>query len=393
MMNSNKLALVEIVAKPWLKEDSVRTLITSLLNSADMMQQHAGWRILASSGGSTSCDPNWINPLRKALESSPPDNQQLLLDAIAATHPPELRAELTRIATDEKRPVGLRMKALGTALKSGGSISPETFELLKHVLAESSATSARLEAARILASAKLSKEQLLGLASVIPALGPLELREMLGLIRSTSDLETGLAFAKALKDAISLASLQESEIRSVLSNYPPAVFEAVAPALRELAAEDAERRRKLESFPALVAAKGRPAEGRKIFGMGKGACTACHRIGEVGNLVGPNLSAIGAIRTERDLLESILFPSNTLARDYEAHAVETADGQSWIGVIRKSLPDAVVLADSTGQEHTVARNQIVAMQTLPTSLMPNGLDRTLTEEELLDLVAFLRSRK
>ena len=48
---------------------------------------------------------------------------------------------------------------------------------------------------------------------------------------------------------------------------------------------------------------------------------------------------------------------------------------------------------ATGQEHTVPRSQIVAMQTLPTSLMPNGLDRTLSEQELLDLVAFLRSRK
>src|SRR5262249_7652079 len=143
----------------------------------------------------------------------------------------------------------------------------------------------------------------------------------------------------------------------------------------------------------LVSAKGRSVEGRKIFESGKGACTACHRIGEIGNLVGPNLSAIGAIRTERDLIESILFPSNTLARDYEAHGVETADGQSLVGVIRKSLPDTILVADATGQEHTVPRSQIVAMQTLPTSLMPNGLDRTLSEQELLDLVAFLRSRK
>ena len=389
----NQLALLETIAKPWLKEAPVKSLVTSLLTSSDVAQRRTAWRTLASSNVRTECDPAWIAPLLTAVENASPGDQHLVLEAIAATRSPEFIAVLRKIADDEKRPIALRMKALGVTLKSRAAVSSEVFSLLKRVLAESPATSARLEAARILTSAKVTREELLDLASLLGALGPLELREMLGLLRHTNDLETGIAFAKALKDAISLASIPESEIRSLLSNYPPAVFEVIAPALAELAAEDAERRRKLESFPMLVTARGRPAEGRKIFESGKAACTACHRIGEVGNQVGPNLSAIGAIRTERDLLESILFPSNTLARDYEAQAVETSDGQSLVGVIRKSLPEAVVLADATGREHTLPRSQIIAMQTLPASLMPNGLDRTLTEEELFDLVAFLRSRK
>ena len=52
-----------------------------------------------------------------------------------------------------------------------------------------------------------------------------------------------------------------------------------------------------------------------------------------------------------------------------------------------------MVADATGQEHTLPRAQITAMQMLPTSLMPDGLDRTLTEGELLDFVQFLRSQK
>ena len=147
----------------------------------------------------------------------------------------------------------------------------------------------------------------------------------------------------------------------------------------------------MEALPALVVAKGRAAEGRKIFETGKGACSACHRIGNVGNLVGPDLSTIGQIRAERDLLESIFFPSATLARDYEAHTIETADGQSLVGVIRRNLPDAIVVADASAQEHTLPRAQITSMQPWPTSLMPAGLDYALTEEELLDLVAYLRS--
>src|SRR5205823_1244266 len=90
----------------------------------------------------------------------------------------------------------------------------------------------------------------------------------------------------------------------------------IRPALRELASEDDVRRRKLETLPALISSKGRATEGEKNFAAGKGACSSCHRIRNAGNSVGPNLSTIGQIRTERDLLESILFPSATIARDF-----------------------------------------------------------------------------
>jgi len=263
--------------------------------------------------------------------------------------------------------------------------------MLLRVLGDQTSPTARLEAARILASSKLTRAQLLQFASTFGSLGPLELREAARAIRSAPDAEVGKAFATALAKTAALGSFQESEIRSLFGNLPSECFAIVAPALRELAAEDDARRRKLETLPSLVVAKGRAAEGKKIFEAGKGACSACHRIGNVGNLVGPDLSTIGQIRAERDILESIFFPSATLAREYEAHTIETADGQSLVAVIRRNLPDAIVVTDASAQEHTLPRAQITSMQALPTSLMPAGLDHALSEEELLDLVAYLRS--
>ena len=66
---------------------------------------------------------------------------------------------------------------------------------------------------------------------------------------------------------------------------------------------------------------------------------------------------------------------------------------SLVGVIRRNLPESIVIADPAGQEHALPRAGIISMQALPTSLMPNGLDHTISEAELLDLVAFLHSRK
>jgi putative heme-binding domain-containing protein len=228
-------------------------------------------------------------------------------------------------------------------------------------------------------------------APALSVLAPVELRVAANVIRSAPDAETGKAFATALAKSAGLAAFQESEVRTLFGNLPPECFAIVAPALNSLAAEDDSRRRKLETLPALIAAKGRVAEGREIFSSGKGACTACHRIGTAGNLVGPDLSRIGQIRTERDLLESILFPSSTVARDYEAHAIETTDGRSLVAVVRRALPEAIVAADASGEEFTLPRSRIASMETLTTSLMPTGLDHAMSEDDLIDLVAYLRS--
>jgi len=265
--------------------------------------------------------------------------------------------------------------------------------MLLGVLREQTSSSGRLEATRLFSSAKLTKEQMLQLAAVMNSFGPLEFREALKVARSAPDAEVGRAFATALTRSPNLESFQESEIRTLFANLPAECFAIVAPALRQLVAEDDTRRRKLETLPVLVAANGRASEGRKVFETGKGACSVCHRVGNVGNLVGPNLSTIGQIRTPRDILESIFFPSATIARDYEAHAIELANGESLVAVISRNLPEAVAVTDAAAEQRTLPRAQIASMQPLPTSLMPSGLDRALTEEELLDLVAYLRSCK
>ena len=142
-----------------------------------------------------------------------------------------------------------------------------------------------------------------------------------------------------------------------------------------------------------VATKGRADEGRKIYESGKGTCIACHQIGDKGRSIGPNLSKIGAIRTERDIVESILFPSNTLARDYETHVIETNDGQNIAGVIKSHTAEGLLVVDVAGVEHNISHDKITADTQLMTSLMPMGLDQTLQEQELCDLIAWLRSLK
>ena len=390
-VSPERLALTERIAKPRTADPAMQPIVTALLESADAGARRTAWNLIASASGLPP-DVKWITPLKTALGKASPGDLPLLLDAIGKLRTGEFADALRALAADEKRPLTLRHKALSAGLKSGAALSDEDFTFLLRVLGGDASVSSRIEAARLLGGAKLTKPQLAHVAPSIATLGPLELREVLRAFRR-ADLEIGTLLANALKSAASLASLQESEIRTLFSGYPPEAYMILMPALRDLAAEDDARRRSLDTLPALVTAKGIAAEGRKVFETGKGTCVVCHRIGETGGLVGPNLSAIGQIRTERDLLESILFPSATIVREFEPVAIDTAGGESLLGVIRKQTTDTVVLTDAAGLEHTVARNQITAMHTLPGSLMPAGLERTVSQQELLDLVAYLRSRK
>ncbi len=386
-LSAERLKIIENIASS--KLPTFSDIVLKLLEFPEPAPQRAAWRILATGEKPpVACGPALITALASAL----PGDLPLVLIAAARVPSPELRAALRDFSADKKQPLSLRLKALAASLDRSKPLPGHAFTLLIGALADAS-SSARLEAVRTLVTAKLTPEQLPALAPLIPALGPLELAEILKGYRAWLKTDSAHLLTQALKNSPSLATVQESAIRTIFADAPPGLFAELLPALQSLADENIARGRLLDSLPVRIAKEGRAHEGEKLFKSGIGACVTCHRVGETGNLVGPDLSKIGSIRVERDILESILFPSNSLARDYEAHAIDTADGQSFLGVIRASLPDVLVFADAGAQEHRIPHAQIVSNITLTTSLMPQGLDKALSEQQLMDLVAFLRSRK
>ena len=104
------------------------------------------------------------------------------------------------------------------------------------------------------------------------------------------------------------------------------------------------------------------AADRRCSIVPKVACLSCHAIGYLGGKIGPDLTRIGQIRSERDLLEAIVFPSASFARGYEPVVVTTASGAIHSGVLRSDLTDVVVLATSAGAETRILRREIVDMQ-------------------------------
>jgi putative heme-binding domain-containing protein len=120
---------------------------------------------------------------------------------------------------------------------------------------------------------------------------------------------------------------------------------------------------------------------------------ACHAVGYLGGKIGPDLTRIGQVRSERDLLEAIVYPNASFARSYEPVVVSTTSGATHSGVLRSDRPDEVVLATSAGEETRIPRQDIDEVIPGSVSIMPPGLADQLTRQELADLLAFLKATR
>src|SRR5262245_54675140 len=96
----------------------------------------------------------------------------------------------------------------------------------------------------------------------------------------------------------------------------------------------------------------------------------CHAIGYIGGKIGPDLTRIGQVRGERDLLEAIVFPSASFARSYEPVVVRTTSGQVHSGVLRSDTADEVVISVGGPVDTRVPRREIAEIQPGTISLMP-----------------------
>ena len=109
--------------------------------------------------------------------------------------------------------------------------------------------------------------------------------------------------------------------------------------------------------------------------------------------MGPDLTWIGAIRSERDLLEAIVFPSASIARYHEVVSVVTKTGKVVSGLMVKETVDRMFLSSAKGVVQSVAFRDIEVARYSNVSLMPEGMDKLLKPEEIADLVAYLKKSK
>jgi len=233
---------------------------------------------------------------------------------------------------------------------------------------------------------------LLALAETIKSVGPLEMTKLLTAFEKAKSEAVGLKFLAVLKEAKGLASLRADVLQSLLAKYPTTVQEHGKELLVLLNADAAKQSAHIDEL--LKELKdGDVRRGQAIFNGQKAACFSCHTVGYLGGKVGPDLTSIGQARTERDLLESVIYPSVSFVRSYEPYIVMTKSDETYSGVLKKDAADEVVLATGPDAQVRIARADITEMRPGTVSVMPAGLEQQMSKQELADLLAFLKSTK
>jgi putative heme-binding domain-containing protein len=132
--------------------------------------------------------------------------------------------------------------------------------------------------------------------------------------------------------------------------------------------------------------KASPTRGAEVFV--KANCAKCHRFGDKGEAMGPDLTSVASRFTKRELLESIYYPSLFISSQYATKTVATVDGKTYSGIVAPAAGETTILT-STGERLTIPAANIEEIKPSNVSAMPAGLLETLSPEEIADLMAYL----
>ena len=192
----------------------------------------------------------------------------------------------------------------------------------------------------------------------------------------------------AIEGRVILASEIDSSRLAQLRTHRSPVIRAQAQRVLAAGALPArDRGQVVAAYRPALGLSGNRDRGREIFLK---VCATCHQAEGKGVDVGPNLATV-TNRSAEDLLVHILDPNREVAPNYLNYSVATDDGRVLTGIIAGESSTALVLKRAEGASDVVPREQIESIASTGISLMPEGLEKGLSHQDLADLIAFLRS--
>lgn len=332
----------------------------------------------------------WVQQLSNMLDNGNMEIRSQVLGLIESRRIRALNEKLKSIAQDPEMSADFRLKALSSKLLSEPKLSEQEFQLVFAYLDKKYESPLRQTAARLLAAADLSDTQLVKLAKgQLPQVEAFLLPNLVSAFEGNSNEDVGEALVAALGSSSDrLENIAEQDLQNLLSKYPAKVKNAGTPLLETLRRKNEARLSELQALEAKLKT-GDVANGAKIF-FGKGICGSCHAVANKGADFGPDLTNIGQIRSGHDILEAILYPGASFAREYETSRINTKTG-TYTGVIKEQFPEAIIISTGPGLKVRVPRSEITRIEPVNISMMPPGLDKQLSVDELSDLMAYLNS--
>ncbi len=194
----------------------------------------------------------------------------------------------------------------------------------------------------------------------------------------------------ALLDAIEAKELASGELEAgrqkALLNHPDGAIRQRAARLLA-GSPQSDRAQVIAAFKPALLLEGKPDAGRSLF---QKTCATCHKAEGQGENLGPDLATVSG-RTAEDLLVHILDPNREVLPQYLDYSVGTDDGRVFTGMIANESANSVTLKRAGGVTDVIPRDRIETIASTGVSLMPEGLEKGLSAQDLADLVGFLRS--
>ncbi len=331
---------------------------------------------------------SWIARFDEELNSDVQESVKLsILKFIRLHGTTSLNKTLRDVANKTENGPVLRVNAIGTSINDSTQLSQGHFEYLYQLLQPNNEASVRQQVASVLGQARLSNEQLLTLANDF--LGKADafiLPRIMPVFKGATDIEIGKSLAGALENSPSLDNISEANLQELFAGYPSDLDAAKAELLEKLTQARSERLARIHTVESNIK-NGDIERGRKLF-FGKAICNTCHAIGSEGSNFGPDLTSIQRDRSVHDLVEAIIYPGVTFVREYETYQIKTKD-KTFTGIIQEQTGETIRMGLSPMESVQIQLKDIISTEIRDVSMMPQGLDKLLTEQELADLMAFL----
>jgi putative heme-binding domain-containing protein len=142
----------------------------------------------------------------------------------------------------------------------------------------------------------------------------------------------------------------------------------------------------------LLKMKGNTATGQKLY-QTTATCAKCHKVRGEGKEVGPDLSEIGSKLAKDALFVSILDPNAGISHNYESYTAVTTGGLVLTGILVSRTDQSVTLRSAEAVDKEIPTAELDELQKSTTSLMPADLQKTLSAQDLVDVVEYLTTLK
>lgn len=199
---------------------------------------------------------------------------------------------------------------------------------------------------------------------------------------------TKLFLEELLENPQSASTIDPARRQTLLEHPDKSLAELAARAFHSARPSTrADRQKRIRAYSKTAESTGDAERGQGVF---RQTCSACHRIDGIGIAIGPDLGTLSDQSTPA-LLTGILDPNRAVLDQYLQYVLTTRSGESLSGLIARETPTTVILKQLDGTTREILRTEIASLQSLERSLMPEGLETSISENEMGDLLAFLQA--